>query len=239
MAICGMSQVYYSTEIGLESSAGLIGLATYNVPEEMSIELAGKNIHEINKGLVDAQASITLDDTYDMAYGKRLKDVPDSGDTGEVFRRMKHASNYFQKVLKGYGVQDAENYILTSIDTANSQGYTLFAVVKRPCNSIEVMDKYSGGAVRHFESADRLFYEPFQFDKNGRPLDVIVDWAGLPRETVKTQKAQALLITMAANAVVEGRVSKDYWQTERRWIAGEYEAVVAERMGQVKQRMGI
>jgi hypothetical protein len=33
---------------------------------------------------------------------------------------------------------------------------------------------------------DRLFYEPFQKDTNGRALDEIVDWTGLPREDTKT-----------------------------------------------------
>ncbi len=56
------------------------------------------NIHDINKGMIKADASITLDDTYDSAYGTRLAGVPESGDTGEVFRRMKHATDYFQKV---------------------------------------------------------------------------------------------------------------------------------------------
>jgi len=80
---------------------------------------------------------VTLDNTYEAAYGKRINAVPESGDTGEVFRRMKHATEHFQKVLYRYGVSDTDNYILTSIDTANSKGYTLFALVYRPSETIQ------------------------------------------------------------------------------------------------------
>ena len=197
------------------------------------------NLHAINQGLIDAQAKITLDDTYDSAYGKRLAQVPDSGDTGEAFRRMKHATAYFQKVLRQYGVHDAEHYILTSIDTANSEGYTLFAIVYRPVDAITVKDKYDPALVRNFTSEDRLFYEPFQQNLARQPLDTIVDWAGLPRTMVKTQKAQAILITLAANAVVDGKRSPDYWDAERRWIAGEFLEITEDKMNTVRSRMNI
>ncbi len=114
-----------------------------------------------------------------------------------------------------------------------------FAVIHRPRHSIEVIDKYNNQYTRNFDSSDRLYYEPFQFEKNGQPLDTVVDWAGMPREVAKTQKAQALLLTLAANAIIEGRVSSDYWDVERRWIAGEYQAIVESRLNGVQQKMGI
>jgi hypothetical protein len=121
----------------LQIAAGLLeGIAS--LPYFLST-----NIHEVNRGMVKAQARVGLDDTYEAAYGTKLTDVPDNGDTGEVFRRMKHATERFQKVLNAYGVNDAEQYILTSIDTANKQGFTLFAVVYRPEDSIRVFDKYN------------------------------------------------------------------------------------------------
>lgn len=197
----------------------------------------GMSLEKINAGLVEAQAKVTLDDTYESAYGKRIKAVPESGDTGEVFRRMKHASEYLQKVLARYGVKDARHYILTSIDTANSQGYTLFAVVYRPHDSITVIDKYDGKTLRTFTSDDRLFYEPFERDAQGRPLDTLVDWAGLTRDFYATQKAQALMLTMAANSVVGEKRSPDYWEIEKRWIAGEFESIVAQKMNSVRNKM--
>lgn len=214
-------------------AAGLIeGIAS--IPYYLST-----NIHQINKGLIDAQAEITLDDTYESAYGKRLSSVPEDGSTDEVFRRMKHATKYFQKVLNRYGIIDADRYILTSIDTANSDGYTLFAVVHRPSDTINVIDKYTENTYRTFSKADRLFYEPFEKDIKGKNLDTIIDWAGLPKKHVQTQKAQALLITLAANSVISGKRSPDYWENERRWIAGDYIEIVNQKMNKVKARMEI
>ncbi len=197
------------------------------------------SVHEINKGMAEAQARITLDDTYESAYGKRLSEVADDGETGEVFRRMKHATVYFQKVLKQHGLVDYQNYILTSIDTASSEGYTLFAVVHRPHESIVVADKYKERMVRTFTKDDRLFYEPFEKDSHGRSLDTIIDWAGVPRDTIQTQKAQAVFITMAANAILNKKRSPDYWEVERRWIAGEYKEIAEQKMNNARKEMGV
>lgn len=200
---------------------------------------AGTSLKAINEGLVSAQAKISLDDTYESAYGKRLDQVSESGDTGEVFRRMRHASDYFQKVLKRYGVPDPQNYILTSIDTANNQGYTLFAVVYRPTRVISVTDKYDGKTIRNFTSEDRLYYEPFASDTNGKPVDTIIDWAGVPTDQVKTQRQQALLLTLAANAVAEGRKRTDYWDAEKRWIGGQFAAVIKEQEQRVDGKLKV
>jgi len=229
-AIQGIAHLILSP---LQIAAGLLeGIAS--VPYFLST-----NIHEVNRGMVEAQAQIGLDDTYEAAYGTKLTDVPDSGDTGEVFRRMKHASERFQKVLNAYGVNDSGRYILTSIDTANKEGFTLFAVVYRPEDSIRVFDKYNPAIVRNFSKQDRLFYEPFEKDVSGRMLDEIVDWAAMPREDIKTQKAQAILITLAANSVVEGKKSPDYWEIERRWIDGQFREITSKRLVAVRERMGL
>ena len=195
---------------------------------------AGTTLAAINDGLAKAQAKVTLDDTYESAYGKRLNQVGPEGDTGEVFRRMRHASEYFQKVLKRYGIRDPEHYILTSIDTANRQGATLFAVVYRPATAITVIDKYDGKTIRRFTAEDRLFYEPFQTDAQGRPLDTVIDWGGLPIDQYTSQKQQAVLLTLAANAVAEGRKRSDYWEAERRWISGAFLEVMKAQDDKVK-----
>jgi hypothetical protein len=197
------------------------------------------NTHEINRSMIEAQAAITLDDTYETAYGKRLAQVPDTGDTGEVFRRMKHASVYFQKVLKTYGIHDADRFFLTSIDTANSKGYTLFAVVYRPQDNIQVADKYDRKIKRTFHRTDRMFYEPFAKDIHGNNLDTIIDWAGIPRDYIKTQKAQAILITMAANSVISQRSNPDYWEAEQRWIAGDYKQITEQKTVEVRKKLKI
>lgn len=198
---------------------------------------ANTSLTDINNGMVQTQAKITLDDTYEGAYGKRISQVNPSGDTGELFRRMKHATQFFQRVLSHYGVADASNYYLTSIDTAKNDGYTLFAVVYRPTKNITVIDKYNNKTLRNFSSDDRLFYEPFQFDAKGNPLDVIVDWAGLPNDQFGTQKQQAILLTLAANAVVSDKKRTDYWEAEKRWIDGQFAEIVQVQTQRVEQAM--
>ena len=229
-AMAGVAQLVLSP---LQIAAGLLeGIAAFPYYLSTSLE-------DINKGMIAANAKVTLDDTYEAAYGKRINAVPESGDTGEVFRRMKHATEYFQKILKRYGVNDADNYILVSIDTANSKGYTLFAVVYRPAETIKVIDKYDGSTVKTFSREDRLYFEPFEKDFKGKKLDTIIDWAGLPREFITTQKGQALMLTMAANSVVNEKRTPEYWDIEKRWIAGEFEEIVDQKMSSVKNKMKI
>jgi hypothetical protein len=229
-AALGLAQLVLSP---LQIAAGLLeGIAS--VPYYLSTSL-----QDINKGMVAANAKVTLDDTYEAAYGKRINAVPESGDTGETFRRMKHATEYFQKVLSRYGVPNADNYILTSIDTANSKGYTLFAAVYRPAGTIKVVDKYDGATVRTFNKEDRLYYEPFEKDVTGKKVDTIIDWAGLPRDFITTQKGQALMLTMAANSVVNEKRTPEYWDIEKRWLAGEFETIVEQKMSSVKNKMKI
>lgn len=200
---------------------------------------ASTGLHAINQGMVDAQAKITLDDTYDAAYGKRIHEVKPDGDTNEKFRRMKHATSYLQKVLKQYGVVDYQYYFLTSIDTANREGATLFAVIYRPVNSITVVDKYNHKTVRNFTVKDRLFYEPYRSDFDGNTLDKIVDWAGVPAQSYDTQKMQAVLLTLAANAIADGKIRTDYWDAEKRWIDGEYLKILEKQKLKMSQSMTI
>ncbi len=229
-AAVGITQLVLSP---LQIAAGLLeGIAA--IPYYMATSL-----EDINKGMIEANAKITIDDTYEAAYGKRIHAVDKSGDTGETFRRMKHATEYFQKVLRRYGIHDADNYILTSIDTANGKGYTLFAVIYRPQATIRVPDKADGGTPRTYTREDRLYYEPFEKGLNGKKLDVVIDWAGLPREFITTQKGQALMLTMAANSVANEKKSPEYWEIEKRWVAGEFEEIVDQKMSSVKNKMKI
>ncbi|MBF0396912.1 MAG: hypothetical protein HQK78_09080 [Desulfobacterales bacterium] len=221
--------VLSSTQIALGLLQGISSIPYY----------LSTSLYNINKGLIDANAKLTLDDTYESAYGKRISEVPESGDTGEVFRRMKHATKYFQKILKKYGEPNYDKYILTSIDTFTDKGYTLFAVIYRPMQVIKVIDKYDARTVREFSSEDRLFYEPFEKDMNNKPIDMIIDWAGLEKKYMSTQKGQAILMTMAANSVLNGKKSPEYWDIEREWIAGKFLDIVNEKMDNVRKKMGL
>ena len=198
---------------------------------------ASTGLHDLNRNLQRAQAKVTLTDTYAAAYGKDLQQVRDDGDTGDTFTRMRQASTQFEQLLQQYGVVDAQHYILTSIDTAHNQGYTLFAVVYRRADSITVIDKYQPGLQRTFNRNDRLYYEPYARTVDGQPVDEIVDWGALATGDYATQKQQAMLLTLAANKVVADSRRSDYWTTEQRWISGDWSAVVGAQNAQVQHSM--
>lgn len=194
------------------------------------------DLHRMNAEMEKAKTGVTLDRTYRHAYGRALDTVPKSGSTGRVFRHMEAATRHFQAVLRGYGVQDHDAYILTAVRTADRDGYTLYGLIHRPAGRIRVTDR--SGRVRVLTPRDRAYYRPHERDADGRPLDVVVDWAGVPRATIKSQKGQAILLTLAANSVLINRRSDDYWAVQRRWIGGNHERVVADRKAQLDQRMG-
>ena len=197
---------------------------------------AKADLKKANKSFGDSGTAITLADTYESAYGKNLKDVGEDGDTGDRFQRCKVATKYFQRILKQYGVRYYNNYIITSIDTAKSAGFVLFAVVQRPVKSIVVHYKYSG-EIRKFDFRDRLFYEPYRRDVKNRPLDTIIDYVGVHSDYYTTQKMQAIMLTLAANSVVEGKVSPDYWEIEEQWISGYYLRIMRAKNQQIFEKL--
>ncbi len=200
--------------------------------------LMAGGVHELNQGMVNAQASATLDDTYRAAYGRRLAEVPDNGETGVVFHRMDDATRQFQRVLGTLGVPDPEHYILTAVRTADREGYTLYAVVYRDIDRPRVMDKYAPDRLRILTRDGLPYYVPYERDVTGRALDRVIDWAGVPRTMIATQKGQALLMTLAANSVLRDKVAPEYWEAERRWMAGEFRQIVAENEARLRARLG-
>jgi len=215
----------------LQVATGLLeGIAS--VPYYLST-----NLNEINQGLVNAQANVTLGDTYQSVYGKSLAEVPASGDTGKVFKDLPEATQFFQKILREYQVPNAYRYILTSL---SSDQYVLLTVVYRSADSsIQVFDKHDRRSKFSLGNQDSLFYVPYRQDVNGQPLDTVIDWAALPKTTINTQKAQAVLLTLATNSVLSGKKSPTYWEIENRWLAGAARAIVQEQENSIKARMGI
>ncbi len=198
--------------------------------------LIGTDLHDMDREMKKANTDVTLDETYQYAYGRRLDTVPKSGSTGKVFRHMSEATEHFQNVLRGYGVVDYDRYLLTAVRSADRAGYTLYGVVYRPERQIRIVDQ--NNRVRTVSPADRSYYKPYERDTRGQPLDVVIDWAGVPRTTIKTQKGQAILMTLAANSVIINRRSDSYWDIEKRWVEGDYKRIVDERKAQLDRRMG-
>jgi hypothetical protein len=194
------------------------------------------DLHRMNAAMVQANARVTLGRTYQYAYNARIDTVSRSGDTGRVFQHVSGATRYFQRVLRGYGVPNHDRYIITAVRSADRDGYTLYALVYRPTRQIRVRDR-SGRVVVLTPSDVRRYYHPFDRDADGAVLDTVIDWAGVPRTMVATQKSQAILLTLAANSVIVNRRSEEFWSVRRRWIAGGYRAIANERRREIQRRI--
>ena len=198
----------------------------YLVYSESSLE----QINEFCK--VDPGIRVSVEDTYRSAYGRDLEDALPSGDTGQKFRNMKEATIYLQKILKEYGRQDYEDYLLTSIDTARDKGYVLFAVVKRPERSISINVLPGTQSEKQLGPGDKEFYLPYLKDAQDKPLDKIIDWAGLPNDCYSSQPSQAILLTLTANQVLMDKTREDYWAAQEQWLKGDFVKVMKDQDGQ-------
>ena len=112
----------------------------------------------MNREMEKANTNVTLDETYQYAYGRRLDTVPKSGSTGKVFRHMSEATEHFQNVLRGYGVDDYDRYLLTAVRSADRAGYTLYGLVYRPETRVRVADR--NGRARTLSPRDHAYYRP-------------------------------------------------------------------------------
>ena len=210
-------------------AGGVPGLALFPL-------LVAADVHATNQAMVQANTRATLDQTYQYAYNRPLDTVSASGNTGVLFRDMPSATAYFRNVLRGHGVADVDSYLLTAVRTADTQGYTLYALVHRPQRSITV--RTADGRIRTLTAQDQEFWRPYRLDAQGRTLDMVIDWAGVQRTLISNQKGQAILLTLAANSVLMNRRSDEYWSIENRWLNGDYQSVVAERKREIDRRTG-
>ncbi len=184
------------------------------------------DVHELNRGLIESHSTVDVERSVRYAYGQPLSSIPANGGAPEPALNMREATGRFQQVLRGYGVQNYEDYILTALRSADRDGYTLYAVINRP----------AGAGRRSPRQGD--YFRPHQRDAHGRPLDIVIDWAGVSRSSIKTLKEQAILMTIAANSVLTNKRSNDYWSTEKRWRAGDFRRIVANRKAYLLQRLG-
>ncbi len=193
----------------------------------------------INETFKKANAKVTLEDTYIYGYGKSFKGLPLDGDTGQKFETMAAASRYLQNILKYKGVSDAKNYFMTSIDSARSFGFTLIAAVYRPDEKPIVFDKFGASHEHALTCEDPPYYRPYRFDCKGNPLDIVYEWAAVPNDCFDKQGHQAILLTLTANKILEKKPKNNYWEAERKWIAGDYKSVVIDQDYMVCQELGI
>jgi hypothetical protein len=219
----------YNMSKGLEAGTPALPYYAYS---KTSLEV-------INEEFKKAHAKVTLEDTYKYAYGKSFKGLPPDGDTGQTFENMSSASRYLQNILKANGVSDSENYFMTSIDSAKDFGFALIAAVYRPDQKLIVFDKFGASSQNTLTCEDLPYYQPYRFDCNGKPLDTVYEWAAVPNDCFDKQGHQAILLTLTANKILEKKQKNNYWDAERRWIAGNYKSVVLDQDYMVCQELGI
>jgi len=65
-------------------------------------------------------------------------------------------------------------------------------------------------------------------------VDEVIDWAAMDYRLLRDDKTVAMLTVIAAESVEAGKRSADFWDTERRWRAGETAQIVRESLGRVK-----
>ena len=193
----------------------------------------------INAAFKNANAKITLEDTYQAAYHSSFEDVPADGNTGQAFTDMKTASRYLQNILKYQGIVDFQNYFMTSIDTANATGFILIAAVYRPAETISVFNKFNFLARQTLTPEDEAYLRAYRIDVDQNPLDTVCEWAALPVECVSYQIYQAVLLTLTANKILEKNARPGYWSEERQWIAGNHLSVLIKQDIQVSQALGL
>lgn len=220
------SCVYFSpTAAGLSAAkgteAGLPSLPYYTFSKEGLIRL--------NNEMVDYNVPFTLADTFKAVYGMDLNDFNPTGYKEQLFTNMKEATESFHKILKSKNIQNSENYILTSVDTARDEGFMIFAAVYRPGLKITVADKYDPSITRTLTPDDLEFFLPYHTDINGTGLDKVYEWAALPVDSYSRQSRQAVLLTLTANKVIRKTAKPEYWEAEKKWIAGDYKSVVVEQ----------
>ena len=208
-----------------------------------------KGLQELNRTFTDMGAQVTLEDTYRLAYGLNLDTVGVDGDERKMYFDMKLATIYLQKLLKSYNVLQAENYYMTAINTEMKHGFRLVAIVYRnpesysdiyfPRKALDVIDKFDGFSEATYKETEFQYYIPYQIDIFGTPVDTVVYWAVVPIDCAATQKHQAVLLTQAANAVLNTDTSTDYWDVENRWISGGFIDVAREMQSEVCLTLGL
>ncbi|MBI2467242.1 MAG: hypothetical protein HYV62_05425 [Candidatus Rokubacteria bacterium] len=207
----------------------------------------GTGLAELNRGLLQAQA-VPLDDSYKATFGVTTTDPRVNPKSGEVrgqeglYGRYRpeaifEANRAFQRLLVSQGMpeEQARNYVLTgNYRYAWSRGQILLAVVYRhPGNQPFRVSAKQTGIVTTFRPDQRGWHEPYEHDASGQVIDEVIDWAALEYVLLRQDKIVATLMVIAVEAVKSGKRSQDYWQAERRWMAGETTEVMRESMAKV------
>jgi hypothetical protein len=211
----------------------------------------GLGLNELNQALLQADA-VSLDDAYKATFNTPINAPTVDQRTGDVhgqeglYGRFKpeaifEANRAFQRLLVSQGMPEdrARQYTLVgNYAYAWSRGQILVAIVHRHTGAqpFRVQAKQTG-IVTTFRPDQRAWYEAYERDVEGRPIDEVIDWAAVEYAALRQDKVVATLMAIAAEAVKADRRATDYWPAERRWLSGDTAAVMQQSTDKVKRAL--
>lgn len=212
----------------------------------------GIALDDLNRSLREAQA-VTLDDSYRATFGVASLDDPRVDKrTGEVAgesfgfgqhrpEAMLEATRAFQRLLISQGMPEerARHYAVVGDYThTRTQGHLLVAVVYRHTGMepIRVRAKQTG-IVATLRPEHMAWRSAYQQDVNGLVIDEVIDWTGIEYAALKRDRVVATLMAIAAESVKSGKRSPEYWEIERRWIAGQSTRIISESAEKVRRAL--
>ena len=124
------------------------------------------------------------------------------------------------------------------VRTARAKGLRELAVVLRHTRAAPIRTRHKHtGNVATFRSDQRAWYEAYERDLDGQPIDDVMDWAAMEQDVLGQDKALATLLVLAAEAVKYDRRAPDYWTAERRWQAGDTTTLVQQSTDKVRRAL--
>jgi hypothetical protein len=211
----------------------------------------GLGLNELNQGLLQANA-VSLDDSYKATYGVSINDKNVHKQTGEVFGQdgiygrfkpeaLAEANHAFQRLLVSQGMPEttARNYaVVGNYKYAWSQDRILVAVVYRHVGNapFRVTAKETNIATT-FRPEQRGWYEAYPRDASGAAIDEVIDWAALEYSSLRSDKVVATLMAIAAESVKSGKRAPDFWEAEKRWLAGDTTSVMQSSTEKVRRAL--
>ena len=212
----------------------------------------GIALDDLNRSLREAQA-VTLDDSYRATFGVTSLDDPRVDKrTGEVAgesfgfgqhrpEAMLEATRAFQRLLVSQGMPEekARHYAVVGDYTyTRSRGHLLVAVVYRHTGMepFRVTGKQTG-IVTTLRPENMAWRSAYERDVNGMVIDEVIDWTGIEYAALKRDRVVATLMAIAAESVKSGKRSPEYWEVERRWIAGQTTQVMSESAAKVERAL--
>jgi hypothetical protein len=211
----------------------------------------GMGLTELNQALMSANA-VSLDDAYKATFSVPMTDPTVHPKTGEVhgqeslYGRFKpeaifEANRAFHRLLVSQGMSEekARDYALVgNYSYAWSRGQILLAVVRRHTGAqpFRVLAKQTG-IVTTFRPDQRAWYEAYERDVDSRPIDEVLDWTAVDYAVLRQDKVVATLMAIAAEAVKADKRAPEYWEAQRRWLAGDTATVMHDSMDKVKRAL--